>query len=241
MSTIMEQRLPITILLLSRVSTYLHYVESVVAIFVFWVCPPLCPGMPPTRQILKKHRKVLCRTISTHSISSSSTLVEGLPVIQDDIVGFNPSDQINISKRQKLGNAIVKFSAPIMAPTHSIRPFARRLSLPARRFSESFATAVATPFRTHLLDIDSPSYFAPLQLTSETSSSYPEEPIEEIQTVTEQEIALEAVICIVEADELSYHQVKKVTKIKRVTRKMKSLLCSRQRSVTLPGKCSACK
>ena len=139
---------------------------------------------------------------------------------------------VNTSKRQKLGNAIVKFSAPIMAPTHSIRPFARRLSLPARRFSESFAAAVATPFRTHLVNVESSSYFAPLELTSDASSLCPEDPIEEVQT-TEQEIAIEAIVCIAETDN---HQVKKVTKIKRVTRKMKSLLNLRlrQRSVTLP-------
>ena len=132
----------------------------------------------------------------------------------------------NTSKRQKLGNALVKFSAPIMAPSHSIRPFARRLSLPARRLSESFATAVATPFRTHLVDVEPSSYFTPLVLTSEPPPLYPEASIPAAET----DIAIEAIVCVVGAEEFSYHPVDKVTKIKRVTRKMKSLLHFRQRS-----------
>jgi hypothetical protein len=103
MSIIVEQPLPITILLLSRVSTYAHCVEvrrpayplaltlltinpqSIVATFIIWVCPFLCPGMPPQapRQLLKKQRTILCRTISVHSLNSSSTLVEE-QVMQDN-------------------------------------------------------------------------------------------------------------------------------------------------------------
>lgn len=228
MSIIVEQPLPITFLILSRVSTYAHCVESAVATFVFWACPSLCPGMPP-RQILKKRRTILCRTISVHSLDSSSTLVEELAAIQNNAT-VSLDDQPNPSTRQKLGNALVKFSAPIMAPSHSIRPFARRMSLPARRLSESFATAVATPFRTHTCDIDPPSYFT---TTVEPSTLSPEEPIIQEVPAIERENAPEAVVCIVQEKETAVLLVKRTNKIKRVTRKMKSLLHFRQRSTSL--------
>lgn len=148
---------------------------------------------------------------------------------------------VNTSKRQRLGNAIVKFSAPIMTPTHSMRPFARRLSLPARRLSESFVTAVATPFRTaHVGDVEllSDSYFPPRELTAEPSSFCPEDPVaQEVQTI-EPEISIEAIDCTairaVKVEELPYHQAKKLNKIRRVSRKMKSLLYFRQLSSSLP-------
>jgi hypothetical protein len=86
---------------------------------------------------------------------------------------------------------------------------------------------VATPFRTHLVDVEPSSYFTPLVLTSEPPPLYPEASIVQDVRATETDIAVEAVVC---AEEFSYHPVNKATKIKRVTRKMKSLLHFRQRS-----------
>jgi hypothetical protein len=138
---------------------------------------------------------------------------------------------VNTSKRQKFGNAFVKFSAPIMAPSHSIRPFARRLSLPARRFSESFVTAVATPFRTQSLDFEPPSYFTPLVLTAEPSPFFSEDLFgQNVRAPETTEIVVEEVVCVAKAESVVFHPVRKVTKIRRVTRKMKSLLHFRQRS-----------
>jgi hypothetical protein len=142
----------------------------------------------------------------------------------------------NISKRRKLSNAFVKFSAPIMAPSHSLRPFARRMSLPARRFSESFATAVATPFRTPSLSIrPGSSYFTPVVLASEPSPFFSEEPFGQdarASETTESAFGEEHDVCTAEAEQVPSEQlVKKLTKTTRVTRKMKSLLHFRRRSI----------
>ena len=217
--------------------------------FIFWVCPLLSPGIP-LRHVIKK--QILPRTVSTHSLeSSTSTLVDEPKTTQDTTVDSNPDGRskcgqlchcilsLTISagtpKFQKLGHAFVKFSTPIMAPTHSIKPFARRLSLPARRFSESFATAVATPFRTHSLDVEPSSYFTSV-LVSEAFPHHVENPVGRDVRAIETEDAIEEIAFVVDVEEP--HPEKKVIKmkrVKRVTRKIKSLLHFRQRSTHLLG------
>jgi hypothetical protein len=81
-----------------------------------------------------------------------------------------------------------------------------------------------------LVDVEPSSYFTPLVLTAEPPPLYPEASIVQDVRATETEIAVEAVVCVVGAEEYSYHPVNKATKIKRVTRKIKSLLHFRQRS-----------
>jgi hypothetical protein len=129
----------------------------------------------------------------------------------------------NHVKRSR-GDTLVKFSAPAMSRSNTVKPFARRLSLPARRLSESFATVIATPFRTHLPDVEPPSYFNPIPLTCEPIPlSTVDSSDQDIQTV-ETEVAIEEFACVVEVEASPRHSVKKVTKVKRVTRKMKSLI-----------------
>lgn len=204
------------------------------------------------RQVLKKQRLVLSRTISIHTLDSSSTLVEDILDNADSrnqskysqiaycltrLIVFVPSAQDLASKRQKLGNALVKFSAPIMIPSHSIKPFARRLSLPARRLSESFVTAIATPFRTHVPTVEAPCYFTH-SCTSERSDAaespplYPEYHAGQVDTA-ESEVVSHELVLDVEDGKSTEQAAKKPTKIKRVTRKMKSYLHLRQHPIAL--------
>jgi hypothetical protein len=202
------------------------------------------------RQVLKKQRIILSRTISIHTLDSSSTLVEVTLAAQ---VNTDSQDQSKssqnvycltrliivvhsardiTSKCQKLGNAFVKFSAPIMTPSHSIKPFARRLSLPARRLSESFAIAVATPFRTHVAAVEAPSYFTDSFVASEPSPLYSECHTGQVDAVVTESVSEELVV-VAEDGKITEQATKKSTKIKRVTRKMKSLLYRRQHSTIL--------
>jgi hypothetical protein len=77
---------------------------------------------------------------------------------------------------------------------------------------------MATPFRTHLPDVEPPSYFSPILFPCEP---LPLSPVD-VQTI-ETQIAIEEVVCVVEVEASLCYPVKKVTKVKRVSRKMKSL------------------
>ncbi|KAF5379186.1 hypothetical protein D9615_005987 [Tricholomella constricta] len=148
MSTIIvEQRLPIIIQFISLIPAYTQYITSVTAIFIFWLCPSLAPQMP-VREILSKPR----RTVSIHSLkSTTSTLVDtasandGASKVSGDFVGdFTTSPN-------KFTNPFSKLPSPMKmgkSPTLSLRPFARRMSMPARRLSEHITTALASPFQT---------------------------------------------------------------------------------------------
>ncbi|KAF5379162.1 hypothetical protein D9615_006000 [Tricholomella constricta] len=163
MSTvIVEQRLPVIIQFISIIPAYTQYIASVTAIFIFWLCPSLAPQMP-VREILSKPR----RTISIHSLkSTTSTLVDtasandGASKASGDLNGdFNNSPT-------KFTNPFSKLSSPMKmgkSPTLSLRPFARRMSMPARRLSEHITTALASPFQTpYTPDLEeADSYFAP--------------------------------------------------------------------------------
>ncbi|KAF5379089.1 hypothetical protein D9615_005914 [Tricholomella constricta] len=163
MSTIIvEQRLPIIIQFISIIPAYTQYITSITAIFIFWLCPSLAPQMP-VREILSKPR----RTVSIHSLkSTTSTLVDtasandGASKASGDLSGdFNNSPT-------KFTNPFSKLPSPIKmgkSPTLSLRPFARRMSMPARRLSEHITTALASPFQTpYTPDLEeADSYFAP--------------------------------------------------------------------------------
>ncbi|KAF5379225.1 hypothetical protein D9615_005920 [Tricholomella constricta] len=163
MSTIIvEQRLPIIIQFISIIPAYTQYITSITAIFIFWLCPSLAPQMP-VREILSKPR----RTVSIHSLkSTTSTLVDtasandGASKASGDLNGdFNNSPT-------KFTNPFSKLPSPMKmgkSPTLSLRPFARRMSMPARRLSEHITTALASPFQApYTSDLEeADSYFAP--------------------------------------------------------------------------------
>jgi hypothetical protein len=102
---IVEQRLPISIQLLSRISTYAHVFEvcdplydiyvrcswrrcqqSVLAMFLFWLFPSLGPKMPELETVYRPRRRCGC-TVSIHSIqSTASTLVdENMTTEEEDL------------------------------------------------------------------------------------------------------------------------------------------------------------
>lgn len=141
-------------------------------------------------------------------------------------------------------------SAPMMKSNSlSLMPFARRMSLPAKRFSEHFVATMSSPFQTpHPSPFQSPwssPFNSPLQSPVQTPSSefeptcyfsplghrseytYPEDRCEEQETQ----------VVVEQAEEVEYFEVEflsnpvadlknveKVKRIKRVTKKVKSLL-----------------
>ena len=104
--------------------------------------------------------------------------------------------------------------------------------MPARRLSESFVHAVATPFRT-ASEVETTSYFG-LPQTLEPLSLEPEVVVpEQIQTIREE---IDCVAEEPEDQEPVHHCVKKVPKAKRVATKLHKLLPLRQRprAMTIP-------
>ncbi|KAF8068934.1 hypothetical protein FPV67DRAFT_1097558 [Lyophyllum atratum] len=133
----------------------------------------------------------------------------------------------------KSSNPFSKLAAPVkmmVSPSLArVRPYARRMSLPARRLTEHFATTIATPFHHRRgsvnLDADS-SYFALPDFTKV------EDKVEAEIMVTVMEV--EAKHSVVEqdagvSDVLALSSTMKVTKFKRMTRKAKALLRIRRR------------
>jgi hypothetical protein len=133
----------------------------------------------------------------------------------------------------------------------SLMPFARRMSLPAKRFSEHFASAVSSPFQTPCpspfsspfnsplsspvqtpaAQLDSTFYFSPLGHHAEHVT------FEEHVTLEDQEVEVEEMQTVVERVETEagseprvVRHVAGVAKMKRVARKAKSILCLRRQS-----------
>ncbi|KAF5379087.1 hypothetical protein D9615_005916 [Tricholomella constricta] len=163
MSTIIvEQRLPIIIQFISVIPAYTQYITSITAIFIFWLCPSLAPQMP-VREILSKPR----RTVSIHSLkSTTSTLVDTASANDGASKASGDLNEDFNNSPTKFTNPFSKLPSPMKmgkSPTLSLRPFARRMSMPARRLSEHITIALASPFQTpytpHLEEAD--SYFAP--------------------------------------------------------------------------------
>lgn len=147
-------------------------------------------------------------------------------------------------------------STPMMkSKSLSLMPFARRMSLPAKRFSEHLVTTVSSPFQTpHPSPFQSPypsPFNSPLQSPVQTPSSefeptcyfsplghrseyiYSEDRCEEQETQVVVDRAEE--VEYLEEEFLSnpvanLKNIEKVTRIKRVTRKAKTLLRLRRQS-----------
>ncbi|KAF8068944.1 hypothetical protein FPV67DRAFT_1652325 [Lyophyllum atratum] len=225
MSTILvEQRLPIIVQLISRVPAYAQVIASVIALFIFWLCPSMAPKLPV--------RQIRAKQISIHSLNSTtSTFVDTASKNAEESndskdVGEELVDRTPI----KFSNPFSKLAAPVkvmMSPSLArVRPYARRMSLPARRFTEHFATTIATPFhhRRDSLNLGADSYFVPHTCTKV------EDKVEVEVTVVEAEVD----VSVVEQDAgvpdaLAQSSNKKATKFKRMTKKVKALLRIRRR------------
>ncbi|KAF9469438.1 hypothetical protein BDZ94DRAFT_381955 [Collybia nuda] len=255
MSTItsVEQRLPISIQLLSRISTYAHVFESVLAIILFGLFPSLSPKMPE-RQIFFRPR-YFEDSASIHSIASSvSTLIdEDLTDNEDD-----EDTEISVDEDEIKFRKLSILSAPMAkSKSLSLMPFARRMSLPAKRFSEHFTTTLSNPFQTSspsplqtpIFDtFDSPHNSPILTSSSEFEPTScltpPTRCLDHVHFVDSKEVE-KTVVEVKQLEEIEYFEkelsrepmiiitkekVVKVTKIRRVAKKAKSFLRIRRQS-----------
>ncbi|KAF5379185.1 hypothetical protein D9615_005986 [Tricholomella constricta] len=133
------------------------------------------------------------------------------------------------------------------SPTLSLRPFARRMSMPARRLSEHITTALASPFQTpHTLDLEEvDSYFAPqgqgrrhcISVIEVKEPEVKEAALVEAEVVKVERVdrvarvecwVAEQEACVVEAPIVApttpAASLKETTRFKRVTKKAKALL-----------------
>lgn len=243
-SITVEQPLPVSIQLLSRISTYAHVFESVLAIVLFWLFPSLEPKMPECQITFRRRSRRYSASI--HSVKSmASTLVdEDMTDKEDNESDVEVEDEIRARRR------FYMLSAPMMkSKSLSLMPFARRMSLPAKRFSEHFATAMSSPFQTPYTSpfqspysnpfnsplpspIHTPSsefgptcYFSPLGHRSEHVYFDEDQGEEETQIVVERiekvEYSQEQFSSSITSD---FKNVGRVKKMKRVTRRAKSFL-----------------
>ncbi|KAG6917125.1 hypothetical protein DXG01_003791 [Tephrocybe rancida] len=162
-AVLIEQRPPFILLLASRIPTYAHILISVLAIILFKAFPSLAIAKLPVRVISRKPR-------SGSLTSTTSTLVD-----TDDTSNKDVSDTEKASRHRHVSfSAKIPFNrlgTPIkvaISRSKSIKPLARRLSIPARRLSSQVVNAIhhLTPHLTphhhhhhHPNELD--SYFSP--------------------------------------------------------------------------------
>ncbi|KAG5636829.1 hypothetical protein H0H81_006683 [Sphagnurus paluster] len=215
MSTILvETRLPTSILIISRVSAYAHLVTSIMAALILWLCPSITPNTP-VRVVLPTSTKLRSATVSSHK--STTTLVASSDADANDVASLKaaPADlgeELVEETPAKFTNPFCKGSPMRMAmsPTLSLHPFARRISMPARRLSHHITTTLGAPFHAaQPLEIpEADSYFSiqrpsliPTDLADDGSES---------ETESETESMVEA--------ELVESEVQKAGKVDRAAR-----------------------
>ncbi|KAG5636828.1 hypothetical protein H0H81_006682 [Sphagnurus paluster] len=163
-TTLVETRLPTFILTISRVSAYAHLFMSIMATLIFWLCPSIAPNMP-VRVVLPSPTKPRSATVSSHK--STTTLVASSDADANDVASLKaaPADlgeELVEETPAKFTNPFCKGSPmrTAMSPTISFHPFARRISMPARRLSHHITTTLGAPFHAApALDIQADSYF----------------------------------------------------------------------------------
>ncbi|KAG6861413.1 hypothetical protein C0995_000542 [Termitomyces sp. Mi166 len=159
MSTVVlvEQRPPCILMLASRVPTYTHIVISFLAVLLIQAFPSWATAKPPVREVTRKRR-------SSSLTSNASTLVDPAEAdaTKKDMNHKEKEKRHHISFSNKnpfnrLGSSVKM----LLSRSKSMKPkLARRLSLPARRFSSHIVTALhnLTPHHCHPQD-DADSYF----------------------------------------------------------------------------------
>ncbi|KAG5644711.1 hypothetical protein DXG03_007934 [Asterophora parasitica] len=200
-TTIVEQRLPLIIQFISSIPALWQYATSVTAIVVFWLQPSLAPQMP-VRVILPSN---LRRIESTHSLkSTASTLID----INDgacDTASTRDTVVDDCEESRKFTNPFSKLPTPKMAmsPSLTLRPFARRMTMPARRLSEHITATLArhTP-SSPFTRVEEDSYFTPHNHTRHL-------PVVEMKRVEEVEEEVDLV-------EVRVAQVQRVDPVARV-------------------------
>ncbi|RDB29532.1 hypothetical protein Hypma_015910 [Hypsizygus marmoreus] len=216
---LVEQRPPMGIRLLSRVSTYTHFFESVVAILVLWLYPALTPNMPAL-QVTPPSPRYLNRTVSIHSLqSTTSTLVDSLSISDEAPDESDHSKEVETRPR-----SWSKRSSTLIPPALSL---VRRMSAPARRFSEHLSSTI-TSLQTSSPEISPDFYFGARKIV--------EVQVEVDVQETETEIEYSSDIGVVEeivfasfAEVQTQQTTKRKTKLKKITKKAKSLLSIRRR------------
>jgi len=131
--TVVEQRLPISVQWLSRISTYAHYLKSVFTTFVLWVCPSIAPKMPARQP--PPPRPTLAATIRSVD-STTSTLVDP-PHTRCESEKSSHSDSVKenvVRSSKKSQNPFSKLFPPIPR-------FTRRMSFPGQQLPEAFMSA----------------------------------------------------------------------------------------------------
>ncbi|KAG6828566.1 hypothetical protein H0H92_007550 [Tricholoma furcatifolium] len=177
--TLIEQRPPFILLLASRGTTYMHVVISILAVVLISVSPSWAMSMPPTRAISRKPRSnsftstttTLVEPTGETEVSAERDVSENAPLRHASFSGAkNPF--------QGLGSHIKLAISRTRSKSESISaPLARRLSMPARRFSSHVVTAIhnMTPhLHHHHHHEETDSYFPQLQTTdteAETSEA----------------------------------------------------------------------
>ncbi|KAG6917122.1 hypothetical protein DXG01_003788 [Tephrocybe rancida] len=136
-AVLIEQRPPFILLLASRIPTYAHILISVLAIILFKAFPSLAIAKPPVRVISPKPR-------SGSLTSTTSTLVD-----TDNASNKDVSDKEKQPRRRHVSfstkipfNRIGTSMKVAISRSKSIKPLARRLSIPARRLSTQVVNAI---------------------------------------------------------------------------------------------------
>jgi hypothetical protein len=116
----------------------------------------------------------------------------------------------------------------VMSHKPSLRPFARRMSVPVRHFT----TALSHPFHAHRrLDIERDSYLAHHNLSKGKAKFDVDVEVVEVEVQVEIQVADYTVDEVAERGGVcSWEAPKKPTKLKRVARKAKAFFRVRRRS-----------
>ncbi|KAG5637933.1 hypothetical protein H0H81_002593 [Sphagnurus paluster] len=172
----------------------------------------------PVRVALPTNTKPRSATISSNK--STTTLVANSDVDANDCASLKaaPADmgeELDEETPAKFTNPFCKGSPMRMAmsPTMSFHPFARRISMPARRLSHHITASLGAPFHAaQPLEIpEADSYFS-IQRPSLIPSDLADD---DSETETETETETESVV---EEAELVEGEVKKVGKVDRAAR-----------------------
>ncbi|KAG5634367.1 hypothetical protein DXG03_005948, partial [Asterophora parasitica] len=138
----------------------------------------------PVRVILPSQ---LRRVASTHSLKSTASTLIDTNNGECDSVSTHDTVVDDYDDIPKFTSPFAKLTAPKMAISSSLRPFARRMSMPARRLSEHItATLVHHTPSSPFIHKEGDSFFTPRDHTRHL-------PVVEMKKVEEDEEELELV------------------------------------------------
>ncbi|KAG6918841.1 hypothetical protein DXG01_011246 [Tephrocybe rancida] len=153
-----EQRPPFIIQLASRVPTYTYVLISVLAMLLFMAIPSLTIAKPPVRVLSRKPRRKSLTTTTPITDTTEADIKAIRPTLKGtDSVGNEKAGHVSFSETfSKLGSSM----RTALPHRSSFKPIARRLSIPARRFSSQLVVALHhfTPAHHHHHG-DADSYF----------------------------------------------------------------------------------